>query len=109
MPAVTAIADTDAGMRETAAALAGPEVRAFEDPRDLLAADVADALVIATPNHTHVDHLLPALETGLPIMVEKPLCTTAGGLPHGDRGGRTDGPRRSGSPWSTATCRRSPG
>ena len=75
--AVTAIADPDAGMREKAAALAGPDVRAFEDARDLLAADVADALVIATPNHTHVDFLLPALETGLPIMVEKPLCTTA--------------------------------
>ena len=73
---VTAIADPDTGMREKAAALAGPEVRAFEDPRDLLAADIADALVIATPNHTHVDHLIPALETGLPIMVEKPLCTT---------------------------------
>ena len=73
---VTAIADTDAGMRAQAAALAGPDVLAFEDPRDLLAAGVADALVIATPNHTHVDHLLLALETGLPILVEKPLCTT---------------------------------
>lgn len=73
---VTAVADTDPGMRDKAAALGGPEVRAFDDPRDLLAADVADALVIATPNHTHVDYLLPALETGLPVMVEKPLCTT---------------------------------
>ncbi len=72
---VTAIADPDTGMREKAAALAGPQVRAFDDPRDLLAADIADVLVIASPNHTHVHQLMPALETGLPIMVEKPLCT----------------------------------
>lgn len=73
---VSAIADPDPGMRGAAAALAGPELRAFDDPLELLAADVADALVIATPNHTHVDFLMPALKTGLPIMVEKPLCTT---------------------------------
>ena len=73
---VSAIADTDPGMRAAAAALAGPDTRAFDDSGDLLAADVADALVIATPNHTHVDFLMPALATGLPILVEKPLCTT---------------------------------
>ncbi len=74
--AVTAIADSDDGMRGAAAAMAGPEVRAFDNPHDLLAADLADALVIATPNHTHAEVLMPALATGLPILVEKPLCTT---------------------------------
>ena len=73
---VTAIADPDPGMRAAAAELAGPRVRAFDDPHDMLAADLADALVIVTPNHTHVDFLMPALATGLPILVEKPLCTT---------------------------------
>ena len=73
---VSAIADPDPGMRAAAAALAGPKARAFDDPSDLLAAEIADALVIATPNHTHVDFMMPALETGLPILVEKPLCTT---------------------------------
>ncbi len=73
---ITALADTDAGMLAAAAELAGPGARTFDDSRDLLAADLADALIIATPNHTHAEILLPALETGLPIMVEKPLCTT---------------------------------
>ncbi len=73
---ITALADTDAGMLAAAADLAGPGARTFDDSRDLLAADLADALIIATPNHTHAEILLPALETGLPIMVEKPLCTT---------------------------------
>ncbi len=72
---VTAIADPDASMRRRAAVIGGPGLRVFSDPRELLAADLADALVIATPNHTHVDQLLPALDTGLPVMIEKPLCT----------------------------------
>ena len=33
-------------------------------------------LVIVSPNHTHVDVLRDALGSGLPILVEKPLCTT---------------------------------
>ncbi len=73
---VSAIADPDPGMRDAAAALASPGIRVFDDPRDLLAAGIADALVIATPNHTHVDFMIPALASGLPILVEKPLCTT---------------------------------
>ena len=63
---ITALADTDAGMLAAAADLAGPGARTFDDSRDLLAADLADALIIATPNHTHAEILLPALETGLP-------------------------------------------
>ena len=35
-----------------------------------------DALVIATPNFHHIDVLRPALETGKPILCEKPLCTS---------------------------------
>lgn len=71
---VTAVADPDPTMREQAAMLAGAE--AFSDHRALLSADLADALIIASPNHTHHDLLLDAMATDLPIMVEKPLCTT---------------------------------
>jgi len=42
----------------------------------LVAADVCDAVVIATPNHTHHDVLLDLLPTDLHLLVEKPLCTT---------------------------------
>ena len=71
---VTAVADPDPGMREEAALLAGAE--AFADHRALLSADLADALIIASPNHTHRDVLLDVMATDLPIMVEKPLCST---------------------------------
>ena len=54
----------------------GAEVATFADYRDLLRAGVCDAVVIATPNHTHVDVLLDVLATELHVLVEKPLCTT---------------------------------
>lgn len=70
---VTAIADPDIGMRAEAAGLAGAE--AFSDHKELLSSAKIDALIIASPNHTHHDILIDALATDLPIMVEKPLCS----------------------------------
>ncbi|MCB2053448.1 MAG: Gfo/Idh/MocA family oxidoreductase, partial [Geminicoccaceae bacterium] len=71
---VTAVADPDPGMRQQAAALAG--ARPFADHRELLAAGLADAVVVASPNHTHAAVLDDVLATDLPVLVEKPLCTT---------------------------------
>ncbi len=73
---VTAVADPDEGMRQSAAALAGPDCKALADYRDLLAAGDVDAIVVASPNHTHVDVMRDLLATEIPIIVEKPLCTT---------------------------------
>ncbi len=73
---VTAVADPDPGMRASAQALAGAQCRAFGDHRELLAADLCDALVIVSPNHTHAAILKDVLPTNMPIMVEKPLCST---------------------------------
>ena len=70
---VTAIADPDPSMRDQAAILASAET--FADYRQLLEADLADALIIASPNHTHHDVLIDAMATDLPIMIEKPLCS----------------------------------
>lgn len=46
------------------------------DPRELVAREDVDALVIATPNHTHAEVLLDVLASGKHVLVEKPLCTT---------------------------------
>lgn len=48
----------------------------FRDHRDLLAANVVDAVVVASPNFTHVDVLRDVLSTDVPVLVEKPMCTT---------------------------------
>ncbi|MDE2081823.1 MAG: Gfo/Idh/MocA family oxidoreductase [Burkholderiales bacterium] len=72
---VTAIADPHAASREAALALCRERPQVFEDHRELLASGLCDAVVIATPNHTHVAMLRDALATDLHILVEKPLVT----------------------------------
>ncbi|MEM6667393.1 MAG: Gfo/Idh/MocA family oxidoreductase, partial [Pseudomonadota bacterium] len=73
---VTAIADPHDGMREEASALAGDQAQSFSSHGDLLSADMSDAFVVASPNHTHKGVLADLTAAGKPILVEKPLCTT---------------------------------
>ncbi|MEX2625395.1 MAG: Gfo/Idh/MocA family oxidoreductase [Ilumatobacteraceae bacterium] len=75
---VTAIADPYEPSREAARKVAGAEhpVVDFEHHRDLIDSGHCDAVVIATPNHTHAEVLLDVLATDLHVLVEKPLCTT---------------------------------
>ncbi len=80
---VTAIADPETQSRELARSFSGldgidgrPAVAEFTHHDDLLASGLCDAVVVATPNFTHVDVLLDVLATGVDVLVEKPLCTT---------------------------------
>ena len=73
---VVAVADPFEPSRTAARRLAGEAVAAYENYRELLARAPVDAIVIATPNHTHADILGDALRTDKAILVEKPLCTT---------------------------------
>lgn len=72
---VTAIADPHGPSREAALAICRTEPRVFDDPRELLSSGLCDAVVVATPNFTHVDVMRDALRTDLAILVEKPLVT----------------------------------
>lgn len=49
----------------------------YEDFDDFLAADLADALYIALPNHLHHEYTLRAARAGLHILCEKPLAVTS--------------------------------
>ncbi|MEO8858359.1 MAG: Gfo/Idh/MocA family oxidoreductase [Burkholderiaceae bacterium] len=73
---VSAIADDHAASRDAGQALLPVPAQLFDDYRELLSAGICDALVIATPNHTHHAVLLDALASDTHILVEKPLCTT---------------------------------
>jgi predicted dehydrogenase len=75
---VTAVADPHAESLDWAQLSVGLDVplARFESYHDLLASQLCDAVVIATPNHTHVQVLSDVLATDLHVMVEKPLCTT---------------------------------
>ena len=72
---VVALCDPDSGSLEAARSLV-PDSACFGDHESMLSAGGLDALVVATPNSTHVDVLLDVVETGIPVLVEKPLCTT---------------------------------
>ena len=73
---VTAIADPDQGSREAGQSQLLGQVAVYEDYRELLSSNLVDAVIIATPNYTHVDVLKDALATNLHVFIEKPLCTT---------------------------------
>ena len=75
---VAAVADPHTPSRETGRMMAGVSdpVLEFEHHRDLIDSGACDAVVIASPNHTHAEVLLDVLASDLHVMVEKPLCTT---------------------------------
>ncbi|MFN0182398.1 MAG: Gfo/Idh/MocA family protein [Aquabacterium sp.] len=72
---VAALADPHAPSRQQALAIARGTPRAYERAEDLLDAGDFDALVLATPNHTHAAVLRAALATDAHILAEKPVVT----------------------------------
>ena len=73
---VVAIADTDEGSRADGLAAAGPDCAVYTDYTDLLADNNVDAVVVVTPNFTHIDVMRDVIASGKHVLCEKPLCTT---------------------------------
>jgi predicted dehydrogenase len=73
---VTAVADPHEESRKWGRVTVGPDVEVYEDYRELLGRAPVDAVVVATPNHTHADVLADVFATESHVLVEKPLCTT---------------------------------
>lgn len=75
---VSAISDPNEEPLEWArqALNADNSVAEFRDHKDLLKSGEVDAVVIASPNFTHHHVLLDVLSTDIPVLVEKPMCTT---------------------------------
>lgn len=75
---VVAVAEPNGERRAALADRHGiPPERQFSAWEDLLARpDVADAVVIATPDRLHVEPTLRALELGYDILLEKPIAPT---------------------------------
>lgn len=73
---VAAVADPDGDMRAEAMRQAGGGCKGYANYQDMLESEALDALVIVTPNHTHIDVLRDVMPLNLPILCEKPLCTT---------------------------------
>jgi predicted dehydrogenase len=77
----------DGCFRLTALAEPAPQVRAevgarhgigrlYADHRALLEAGGIDAVLVCSPNPTHAQVVVDALEAGVHVLVEKPLCTS---------------------------------
>ena len=73
---VTAIYEPDAGMRSESARLV-PKARFTESEEEVIRTEDVDALVITSPNYLHARQLeLISSIRPLPILVEKPVCTS---------------------------------
>ncbi|KAJ1633530.1 oxidoreductase domain protein [Pavlovales sp. CCMP2436] len=76
---IVAIADPNADSRDRAAQLLGSarkDVDVYESHLPVLARTDIDVLILATPNHTHIEVLRQAIPTGKHVLCEKPLCTS---------------------------------
>jgi myo-inositol 2-dehydrogenase / D-chiro-inositol 1-dehydrogenase len=74
---ITALADPTQRMLDTASNMMnGREVATFDNAAALVKSGKVDAVLIASPNHSHGDVLQPVFDTDLHVLCEKPLCTT---------------------------------
>lgn len=76
---ITACSDPNDEPRQWAQLTLGDRAestRLFADHRDLLDSGLVDAVLVASPNFTHKAILDDILATNLPVLVEKPMCTT---------------------------------
>ncbi len=74
---VVAVSDVDV-VRAQALALdidSSGTVAAFAEPTKMIAESGVDAVIIASPDHLHVEHLRVAMSAGLDILCEKPIAT----------------------------------
>ena len=74
--AVVAVADPSPRVREAVARRHGIAA-AYAAHEDLLAHAGVDAVLVASPNGTHAQVTLDALDAGAHVLVEKPMCLTA--------------------------------
>lgn len=77
--AITAISDPNEEPLRWATKTLGDRANSatqFTAHEDLLASGLVDAVLVASPNYTHKSILDDILSTDIPVLVEKPMCTT---------------------------------
>ena len=73
---LVAICDTNTQLMADFCAEKRLDVHRYGSYADMLRREHLDIVSVCTPDHLHVDHLLPALEAGCHVMQEKPLATS---------------------------------
>ena len=85
---LVAVADPSATVRDALQQLYNLEAT-YADHRELLEGTKLDAVVICSPSQTHAQATLDALEHGLHVFVEKPMCITLADADRDHRGAAT--------------------
>jgi len=75
-PELVALADPDAGSRESSGKVAGSHVTIYENYMEMMASENLDAVIISSPNFTHFKVIKDIEKFGAALLIEKPLCTT---------------------------------
>jgi len=75
---LAAVAEVDSARAERLAERCGSAV-VYKDPVELIRDDTVEAVVIASPDPTHLPLVLECLENEKPVLCEKPLAGNAGG------------------------------
>jgi len=73
---IVSAADPDAAFRRRARAYLPRECPIHEEPRRVIDDPAVEIVYIATPNHTHADLAVAALDAGKAVFCEKPMATT---------------------------------
>ena len=76
---IAMLCDLNRPLAEGSAAHLSPRPRVTTDYSAVLADDSIDAVIIATPDHTHETLVIAALEAGKAVFAEKPLAITTEG------------------------------
>ena len=74
---LVALCDSNPRRLALSAAEAGRPVATHDaaDFKAMIAAERPDSIIVATPDHTHADYIVTALEAGCEVICEKPLAT----------------------------------
>lgn len=72
---VAALSDCRKGFLDKASSYF-PEARTYEDGMDLIQTEALDIVHICLPTYLHTSHTIAAMERGMHVLVEKPVCLT---------------------------------
>ncbi len=73
---LVAIFSGDSKKRDKLAREYRVETLPYEDYESYLQSGLLDAVYIASPNHMHLEHTLPAAQNGIHVLCEKPMAVT---------------------------------
>lgn len=77
---VTALCDVNRERLDRVAGELGTPVACYQDPEKFVADPAVDLVVVATPDHEHINLASAALAAGKAIFIEKPVATSMGDL-----------------------------